>query len=82
MRSAPDRIGRPYVAPPGTPEAVAGILRDAFARVAKDPQLQADAKRVQMNVEYLPDQEVQKVLDYLLNQPPDIVSEFAKYIKF
>jgi len=82
MRSAPDSMGRPYVAPPGTPAAVMNILRNAFAQVAKDPALQADAKKIQMAVHYVPASEVQKVLQYLLSQPPDIVSEFAKYVKF
>jgi tripartite-type tricarboxylate transporter receptor subunit TctC len=82
MRSAPDSMGRPYVAPPGTPDAVMNILRDAFAKVAKDPGAQEDARKNMMAVTYVPAQEVQKVLQYLLNQPPDIVKEFGKYVKF
>ncbi len=82
MRSAPDRMGRPYVAPPGTPEAVMSVLREAFAKVAKDPALLEDARKNKMTLEYVPDKEVLKLLDYILNQPPDTVSEFAKYIKF
>ena len=81
MRSAPDRMGRPYVLPPGTPEAVMGILRNAFAKVMKDPALQEDAKNNKMTLEYVPDREVHKLLEYILNQPPDMVNEFAKYIK-
>ena len=82
MRSAPDMMGRPYVAPPGTPEAVMNVLREGFARVAKDPALQQDAKNNKMTLTYVSDKEVQKLLDYILNQPPDMVSEFSKYIKF
>ena len=43
MRSMPDRIGRPYVASPGTSPVVMNILRDAFAKVEKDPDLQETA---------------------------------------
>ncbi len=82
MRSAPDRIGRPYVAPPGTPVEVMNILRDSFAKAAKDPELQAEAKRLDQGIEYTPAKECLKVVHYLLNQPPDIVKEFGKYIKF
>ncbi len=82
MRSAPDKMGRPYVAPPGTPPATIKILTEAFAKVAKDPALKEDAAKNKMDVEYVPADEVQKVLQYLLKQPPDIVSEFAKYVKF
>jgi len=82
MRSAPDTMGRPYVAPPGTPEAVMNVLRDAFAKVAKDPATLEDGRKNMMSVQYVPAHEVQKVLQYLLNQPLDIVNEFSKYVKF
>ncbi|MBI4634324.1 MAG: hypothetical protein HY742_10585 [Deltaproteobacteria bacterium] len=82
MRSAPDKVGRPYVAPPKTPDATMRILWDAFAKVAKDPALQEDAKKNKLAVDYVPAKEVQKVLQYIFNQPPEIVSEFGKYIKF
>jgi tripartite-type tricarboxylate transporter receptor subunit TctC len=82
MRSAPDRMGRPYVAPPGTPAATMKILTEAFAKVAKDPALKEDSAKNKMDVEYVPADEVKKVVQYLLNQPPDIVSEFSKYVKF
>jgi len=82
MRSAPDRIGRPFVAPPGTPEKEMSVLKDAFARVVKDPALQQDAKKSQLSLEYVNAAEVQKVLQYLLNQPPEIVKEFGKYVKY
>jgi tripartite-type tricarboxylate transporter receptor subunit TctC len=82
MRSATEQVGRPYVAAPGTPPEVMKILRDAFANVAKDPQLQADARKSMMPVEYLSAEECLKVINYLLNQPGDVVKEFNKYIKF
>jgi tripartite-type tricarboxylate transporter receptor subunit TctC len=82
MRSAPDKMGRPYVAPPGTPEPVMNILRNAFARVAKDPELQADARNNKMTLTYVSEKDVQNLLQYILNQPPEMVTEFSKYIKF
>jgi tripartite-type tricarboxylate transporter receptor subunit TctC len=82
MRSAPDLIGRPFVAPPKTPPDIVAILKEAFAKVAKDPDLQEESKKIKMTVEYIPADECIKVVDYLLNQPEDIVKEFSKYIKF
>jgi tripartite-type tricarboxylate transporter receptor subunit TctC len=82
MVSVSDRIGRPYVAPPGTPADIMNILRDAFANVAKDPVAQEDAKKNFMDMEYTPADECLKQLRYLFNQPPDIIKEFTKYIKF
>jgi len=82
MRSATDVVGRPYVAPPGTSPEALSILRKAFAQVAKDPQLQAEAKKNLMPVEYLSAEECLKSVNYLLGQPEDIVREFKKYITF
>ncbi|OGP67274.1 MAG: hypothetical protein A2170_07970 [Deltaproteobacteria bacterium RBG_13_53_10] len=82
MLASVDLIGRPFMAPPGTPAEVMKILRDAFAKATKDPELQAEAKKFQMAVEYVPAEECMKTLDYLFNQPEDIVKEFSKYITF
>lgn len=82
IRSAPEQIGRPYVAPPKTPADVMNILRDAFAKVVTDPELKEDVKKMMMRVEYVSADECLKVLNFVLNQPEDIVKEFGKYIKF
>ena len=82
MFSAPDLIGRPYVAPPGTPTEVMNILRNAFARVAQDHELKEESKKIMMKVDYTPADECLKVLNYVFNQPDDIIKEFNKYIKF
>ena len=82
MYSAADLIGRPYVAPPGTPAERVGILQDAFAKVVKDPELLAEAKKTMMDVQYVPATEIIKVINNVLNQPEEIKKEFAKYVKF
>jgi tripartite-type tricarboxylate transporter receptor subunit TctC len=82
MFSSGDLIGRPYVAPPGTPEDVMKILREAFAKVAKDPEMIEDVKKNKMEVEYIPADEIMKVIQNVLNQPENIVTEFSKYVKF
>jgi tripartite-type tricarboxylate transporter receptor subunit TctC len=82
MRSAPDRVGRPYVAPPKTPPEVMNILRDAFAKVANDPELKADATKMMMDVNYVSADETLKIVNDVLNQPSDIAKEFSKFVKF
>ena len=82
MFSGVELIGRPYMAGPGTSLKVVKILRGAFGAVAKDPELKEDIKKLGMGVQYVPAEECLKVLNYLLNQPDDIVREFGKYIKF
>jgi len=82
MFSVSDRVGRPYVCPPGTPADIMNILRDAFAKVAKDPEVKEESDKLMMEVEYVPASECLKEMQFFLNQPPEIVNEYKKYIKF
>ena len=82
LRSAPEVIGRPYVMPPGTPEEMAKIMREAFAKVMSDKELVAEATKAKMDLNFVHGDEAQKVIKEVLNQPKDVVEEFSKYIKF
>ncbi|MFH1123134.1 MAG: tripartite tricarboxylate transporter substrate-binding protein [Pseudomonadota bacterium] len=82
MFSAADLIGRPYVAPPGTPPEAMKILREAFAKTAADPEAKKDAQKNMMEVDYIPGDEIMKVVQSVLNQPADVIKEFSKFVKF
>ena len=82
MLSVGDQVGRPYVAPPGIPPQTMGILRHAFAGLAKDPELRKDADRAMMDVQYLSAEDTLKVISVVLSQPQEIINEFSKYVKF
>jgi hypothetical protein len=82
LRSAPDRMGRPYLAPPGTPPELTKILKDAFAKVEKDPELKRESEVLMYSITYTRADECLKAIDYILGQPDDIVKEFGKYVKF
>ena len=82
IRSSVDGIGRPFVAAPGTPAPIMKILRNAFAQAIKTPELQADAKKNMMTVQFVPPEECLRLVKFILNQPEDIKAEASKYIKF
>lgn len=82
MLSSADLLGRPYVAPPGTPAEVLNILKDAFTKAAKDPELQEDSKKMMMRVDYISGEEILKAINFTFNQPADMIKEFSKYIKY
>jgi len=82
LRSAPEVVGRPYVMTPGTPDAMLKVMREAFAKVMKDPELIAEAKKANMDLEYMPADEALKIMKETLSQPKDVVEAFGKYIKF
>ena len=82
LRSAPEVIGRPYVMPPKTPEAMVKAMRKAFAETIDDPALKAEAKKAKMDLNYVDGEEALKVMNELLDQPKDVVDQFSKYVKF
>jgi tripartite-type tricarboxylate transporter receptor subunit TctC len=82
IRSAPEHIGRPYVAPPGTPAETMKLLRDAFTKAAKDKELLAEADKAQMPIEYVNADDALKIIRTVLNQPPEMIQDLTKYIRF
>jgi tripartite-type tricarboxylate transporter receptor subunit TctC len=82
LRSAPEVVGRPFVMTPGTPEPLLKLMREAFAKAIKDPELIAESKKAKMDLEFMPGDEAVKIVREVLEQPKDIVDEFRKYIKF
>jgi len=82
LRSAPELVARPYVLPPATSAAIVRVMRDAFARTIQDPELIAEGRKSKIDLEFTPGDEAQKILVEVMNQPKDLVAEFAKYIKF
>ena len=80
--SLPDKIGQPYVAPPKTPGDLIQILRDAFSKWSKDPEVQAEGEKSMLRVEYVTPEEALKIVHYVLEQPPEIVKELNKFMKY
>lgn len=80
--AAPDIIGRPFVAPPKTPDSIMNILREAFSKLAQDPQAREEANKLKMNLEYTNAPKTLKILHEIIDQPPDIVSEIYNISKF
>jgi len=83
IRSVADAIGRPYIAPPNTPVKIMSILRDAFARALKDPEVVTEARtKSMMDVQFVPPEECLRLVNFILNQPEDMVTKIGRYIKF
>lgn len=82
VNGVPTKMYRPYVAPPRTPADVMKILRNAFAEVTKDKELLAEAKKTKLSIDFTPADECLTVVREVLNQPPALAKEMAKYIKF
>jgi tripartite-type tricarboxylate transporter receptor subunit TctC len=81
IKSIPGSIGRAFAAAPGTPPDRVAMLRDAFAKAIKDPELIAEAKKAKIEVQLIGHEQVQKGFEMLLNQTPETLKEMGKYIK-
>ena len=48
----------------------------------KDPEFLEEMKKARIEVGYIPPEEVLKMFNGLLDQPPEVQKEMVKYIKF
>ncbi len=58
--------------PPGTPKDRLEILRKAYAKTLKDPQMLAEAKKAKLVITAVSGPEVERLVDGILNMPPEV----------
>jgi tripartite-type tricarboxylate transporter receptor subunit TctC len=73
-------MGRPYVAPPGIPADRLAVLRRAFEATWKDPDYLAEAQRLQMEIEPMTGDEMQKMLETAYGRPKRIIDRATELI--
>lgn len=67
------KMGRPYVAPPGVPEARVTALRQAMAETVKDPEFLADLESQNLPLEFIPGSEMEQFFHKVYQYPKDVV---------
>lgn len=82
LRSIPEIIGRPYVAPPGTPAAYVQMYISAFDRMTKDQAFLAEATPQGFDIDYTNGTEALKIVNEVLNAPASVVRIFAQFFRF
>jgi tripartite-type tricarboxylate transporter receptor subunit TctC len=73
--------GRPFAAPPETPADRLAALRRAFDATLKDPGFLAEAKKLQLEIEPLTGEEIDKLLVRAYGSPKAIVQRAAALIE-
>lgn len=81
IKSIPQAIGRAFAVHPNTPSDRVTMLREAFSKAVKDPELLAEAKKAKIDFSYISPEQVLKDFTALLNQTPETLREMGKYIK-
>ncbi|MBI2183273.1 MAG: hypothetical protein HYU31_21015 [Deltaproteobacteria bacterium] len=73
-------ITRPYFLPPGTPKARVQLLRKAFADTLKDRELLAEAKKANLEIEYVSGEDVDAVVQGLYKIEPAFVAKLKQVL--
>jgi tripartite-type tricarboxylate transporter receptor subunit TctC len=67
-------FGRPWVMPPNTPPQAVNVMRAAYAKAMADPALLDEAKKGKLEAEYVSGEDLQKLAEKMLSQPPGVVA--------
>ena len=73
-------ITRIYFVPPGTPKDRVAVLRKAFADTLKDPEFLAEAKKSRLDIEAVPGEELQKLVQNLYKMDPSTLSRLKEVL--
>ena len=69
----PNKMGRPLFGPPNIPSDRVAFLRDSFVATMKDPELRADAKKMQIDVDYMDGAATEALYRQLYATPKPVV---------
>ena len=72
-------FGRPYVLPPDAPQQIARIYRSAFLKAVEDAELQAEARKTNLDMSYRTAEQLEALLAKLFATPPALI-ERAKQL--
>ena len=67
-------FGRPIVAPPGIASDRLNLLREAFLKTMKDPELLAEAKRKNFDITPSTGADLETLAKLVMNQPQEVVA--------
>jgi tripartite-type tricarboxylate transporter receptor subunit TctC len=77
---AANEIGRPIVATPGIPAERVKILREAFIKAVKDPELLDDAKKKRLELDPVSGEELEALGREIVAQPPEVIERMKKLL--
>jgi tripartite-type tricarboxylate transporter receptor subunit TctC len=71
-------LGRPMIATPGTPADRVKLLREAYEKTFKDPEVVEEAKKSRLDVQALNGAEVEIQIREAMNQPREVIERVKK----
>jgi tripartite-type tricarboxylate transporter receptor subunit TctC len=76
----PGAFGRPILATPGIPAERVKILRDAYAKMLKDPEFVAESKKRQWEINPVSGEKLEALANEVVHQPADVVARMKKVL--
>jgi tripartite-type tricarboxylate transporter receptor subunit TctC len=76
----PGAFGRPILATPGIPTDRAKMLRDAYAKMLKDPEFVAEANKRQWEINPVSGEKLEALAKEVVAQPPEIIERMKKVL--
>lgn len=73
-------FGRPLMVTPGTPSDRVKVLREAFLKTLKDPEVLAEAKKGRMDVDPTAGEELETLVKEIFDSPPDVLERVKKIL--
>ncbi|HWO42281.1 MAG TPA: tripartite tricarboxylate transporter substrate-binding protein [Candidatus Eisenbacteria bacterium] len=73
-------LGRPMLATPGTPADRIRLLREAYMKSLKDPELLNEASKGKMDVDPSPGEELQDLITKVMDQPKEVQDRVKKML--
>ena len=65
----------PYAVAPEVPKDRVSVLRQAFMAAMRDPDLRAEAERIQVDIDAIGGDELQAAIAKIYTTPPDILEK-------
>ncbi len=73
-------FGRPYVFPPDVPKDRVDAMRTAFAAVAADPEMLAEAAKIKIDMTFHSPAHLERLVASLYQTPPDLIETVKKLV--
>jgi tripartite-type tricarboxylate transporter receptor subunit TctC len=73
-------FGRPYVFPPDVPKDRVDAMRQAFAAVAKDPDMLAEAAKTKIDMTFHAPVHLETLVESLYQTPPELIETVKKLV--
>jgi tripartite-type tricarboxylate transporter receptor subunit TctC len=74
-------VGRPLLTTPGVPPERVKLLREAYQKAFREPELLAEAKKSRIEVQPLAGEEVEKDFRDAMTQPPEVVARVKRLME-